>query len=834
MKKLLFIFLSGLILPQLSIGQVISDFELGTDNWHSEGDGDYYWEASNGNPGGCFRVDDDATGDWNNGFAPVKFLGDWSAATVSDYVSADIFVHQLSGSYSSATFVFQIKGPGGEARAFTPVQPPLDVWNNYTAHLDPTEWTLISGDWNLLLQQVSELIVRTEYISGDEYVRLDNVILSITPAVIPVTPVICSDFEEGGYDGWSFASTGGVSNYSSGGNPGRCIRITDGSGISKAFPPPKYLGDWSQLDNHGADIRMDIKITNYSGTLLNNDYFIRISGPGGAAKFLMDNTINSAYDRYKTFVFPVDETYWVMESGTWSSLVSYVNSFEIVAEFLNASEIVWLDNFCISDLPPVADFGVDLQTNFVGNPLQFSDQSAQGPTSWNWDFGDGQTATDQHPTHVYNAGGLFDIELTASNYFGNDSELKSGFIEILPIDQCLKYEDDFNDNIIDPSWWIKNGTWSEANGNIRQTSNYYESSLLGGCFALTGSFLWEDYVFSGEMMSSDNDNIGFVFNWQDEQNMYMFDWELQTTYRHLVKWENGVQTILASDNIGYTANQWYNFRIYSINNRIIITIDGIEIFDVEDNTFTNGKAGLFCSGNQSSYWDNYKVECPGANVDLRVFLEGPFNGTAMNTDLNNQLLIPLSNPYTAPPWNHLGSEGISAPPESTVVDWVLVEFRDASSAAAATPATSVGTYAALLLNNGDIVSPYNYWPLYLNYNVTNQLFAVIYHRNHLSIMSSSPLIEVGGDYTYDFTLSAGQAYGTAAQKDLGNGNFGMFAGDFDANGVIDNNDKSNPWGNQAGGFGYLDSDGNLNGQADNLDKNDQWKINYSKSTQVPQ
>ena len=64
-----------LIIAALSgFAQVISTFDTNTDNWHSEGDGDYYWEAATGNPGGCFRVDDDATGDWNNAFAPVKFL----------------------------------------------------------------------------------------------------------------------------------------------------------------------------------------------------------------------------------------------------------------------------------------------------------------------------------------------------------------------------------------------------------------------------------------------------------------------------------------------------------------------------------------------------------------------------------------------------------------------------------------------------------------------------------------------------------------------------------------------------------------------------------------
>ncbi len=34
-------------------------------------------------------------------------------------------------------------------------------------------------------------------------------------------------------------------------------------------------------------------------------------------------------------------------------------------------------------------------------------------------------------------------------------------------------------------------------------------------------------------------------------------------------------------------------------------------------------------------------------LDLKVFLEGPFNGTMMNTTLNTQNMIPLSQPYNA-------------------------------------------------------------------------------------------------------------------------------------------------------------------------------------------
>ena len=188
----------------ISVSQVTSDFEGGdTDGWHSEGDGNYYWEAGTGNPGGCMRVNDDATGDRNLAYAPVKFLGDWSSASTSDYISADIFLHRIWGGYASNNFVFRIVGPGGSAKAiYDPAPtPPFDTWITYSVNLNETDWMILSGTWSALLENITTFIVNVEYINGDEYDRMDNVYLSFTPTVVPLLPVICSDFESGLFEG---------------------------------------------------------------------------------------------------------------------------------------------------------------------------------------------------------------------------------------------------------------------------------------------------------------------------------------------------------------------------------------------------------------------------------------------------------------------------------------------------------------------------------------------------------------------------------------------------------------------------------------------------------
>jgi len=47
-------------------------------------------------------------------------------------------------------------------------------------------------------------------------------------------------------------------------------------------------------------------------------------------------------------------------------------------------------------------------------------------------------------------------------------------------------------------------------------------------------------------------------------------------------------------------------------------------------------------------------------VDLKVFPEGHFNGTEMNTNLIGLSGFPLSQPYNSAPWNYNGTEATTS------------------------------------------------------------------------------------------------------------------------------------------------------------------------------
>ncbi|HKM24918.1 MAG TPA: PKD domain-containing protein, partial [Corynebacterium sp.] len=78
--------------------------------------------------------------------------------------------------------------------------------------------------------------------------------------------------------------------------------------------------------------------------------------------------------------------------------------------------------------PPVAAFSASPTTGTAPLTVQFTDASTNAPTAWSWNFGDGGTSDQQHPSHTYNEPGTYTVALTVSNAYGEDSETKIGLV----------------------------------------------------------------------------------------------------------------------------------------------------------------------------------------------------------------------------------------------------------------------------------------------------------------------------------------------------------------------------------------------------------------------
>lgn len=81
-------------------------------------------------------------------------------------------------------------------------------------------------------------------------------------------------------------------------------------------------------------------------------------------------------------------------------------------------------------VPPVSSFTASPTSGAAPLNVTFTDTSTGTPTSWLWNFGDGETSTEQNPTHTYEEPGIYTVSLIASNDAGSDILIKNDYIEV--------------------------------------------------------------------------------------------------------------------------------------------------------------------------------------------------------------------------------------------------------------------------------------------------------------------------------------------------------------------------------------------------------------------
>ena len=460
--------------------------------------------------------------------------------------------------------------------------------------------------------------------------------------------------------------------------------------------------------------------------------------------------------------------------------------------------------------PNAVDFTANETTPSIGESVFFTDLSCEPPLSWLWTitgsgtpvFVEGTSNTSQNPIIQFDMTGLYSVSLTITTATGNFTETKPNYINVIDCTYCPSTYSNTTDD------WITNITFNTINNNSGQG----------------GSDSYEDFTdISTEVEAGMSYPVSVTFemngDWHEDCFAFI-DWNQDCDF----------------DDPGETYDLGYQVNSGTLTSSISVPADvlpGVKMMRIVEQYNQNPGP---CDSHPTVYGEteDYTLIVPSGiiELDLKVFLEGPFNGTDMNTDLNSSGLIPLSQPFNTSPWDYNGTENVSSIPNTDIVDWILIELRDATDASSASSETMIAMQAAFLLNDGSVVGLDGNGVCSVAASITNNLFVVVYHHNHLDIMSAYPLTKSGGVYSYDFTTSAGQAY-NAGQKNIG-GIYLMYGGDANADGEINDLDKSESWLTETGLSGYLPSDLDLDGQSNNIDKNDVWLLNIGINSHVPE
>jgi hypothetical protein len=134
-------------------------------------------------------------------------------------------------------------------------------------------------------------------------------------------------------------------------------------------------------------------------------------------------------------------------------------------------------------------------------------------------------------------------------------------------------------------------------------------------------------------------------------------------------------------------------------------------------------------------------------------------------------LIPAAQPYAGAPFAYAGTETVApavlaVTGPDAIVDWVLLELRSN-----VTPATILHRRAALVQRDGDIVDTDGTSPVRFLSVAAGNYHVAVRHRNHLGVMTASPVALSATPAAIDFTSAGFPNYGTSpalallAQKD---------------------------------------------------------------------
>jgi PKD repeat protein/photosystem II stability/assembly factor-like uncharacterized protein len=151
-----------------------------------------------------------------------------------------------------------------------------------------------------------------------------------------------------------------------------------------------------------------------------NDESIYIAN-GVSAVYYKNNTLSSwvNYSQGLPTVAPASNDFMIYNDGNYANSVLRISFY---------GRGIWESGLYTAQAP-APNFTVS-NVGACGGKVQFTDLSLNGPTSWLWDFGDGQTSTLQNPLHNYASSGTYTIKLTVRNAFGLNQAVKTNFVQV--------------------------------------------------------------------------------------------------------------------------------------------------------------------------------------------------------------------------------------------------------------------------------------------------------------------------------------------------------------------------------------------------------------------
>lgn len=329
---------------------------------------------------------------------------------------------------------------------------------------------------------------------------------------------------------------------------------------------------------------------------------------------------------------------------------------------------------------------------------------------------------------------------------------------------------------------------------------------------------------------------GFTVNWDNGNG----------AGRVVLARQAGPVNAVPDDGFGYTANAAFgqgdevgnaNFVVYA-GSANSFTVSGLNqneryhfsVFEYNgSDSLINYRASGAPTGDQHTW----------LRLQVKAFLEGPYDADNQELRQNLSSLIPRQHPYGSAPYNFSDYDSIQNIPTGELVDWVLVELRMANAASNATTATVKARFLAFVNEQGNLVDTAGGSNgVVVPTDSNGQFYIAFYHRTHIPVMSSglsvAPVDQMNDAFSYDFTDAGTKAHGSDALIEVASGVWALYAGRVENTtpNTIDQADRDATWADR-NKLGYEASDAALEGVVDATDRSLTWN-NRNVTSQIPQ
>lgn len=167
----------------------------------------------------------------------------------------------------------------------------------------------------------------------------------------------------------------------------------------------------------------------------------------------------------------------------------------------------------------IANFAASAITGISPLSVTFANLSS-GSVTYDWYFGDGGTSNEINPTHIYTIPGNYDVRLVAYNRGYSDTEIKSEYINVLPVPSVppplllTTYQKLSNQELSEVSWSYS-GSISSSQGYVIDRaldlgsfssyvtiSNNTTHSYLDTNVTYSNTYYYRSYAYSSSYTSS--------------------------------------------------------------------------------------------------------------------------------------------------------------------------------------------------------------------------------------------------------------------------------------------------------------------------------------------